>query len=263
MTATYEVAPPVFDSRVQAHFEKNVELYVDKKLNCYEKASRERLSTLALVTGYHSTTKFRLMDVGCGGGFFLDLFLNTFTSASAWGVDISPAMLQANTLSGRKALCQGDALHLPEDIGDFEVINIDTVMHHLIAGRSYPLTMARIVECLKHLQSRLMPGGVICVREIYHEYIGCESLGSRLIFFLSTLSLPRFVERIFKLAGIQTANAGVCFLTRSQWCRVFQEAGLSMLSIEEKAWSTQPYRWFGFKASGDIHYVLAPKRPYA
>jgi SAM-dependent methyltransferase len=263
MTTAYEVAPPIFDSRVQAHFGKNVELYVDKTLDCYEKASLERLSTLALVTGYHSTTKFRLMDVGCGGGFFLDLFLNTFPSASAWGVDICPAMLQANTPSRKKTLCQGDALHLPEHSGDFEVINIDTVMHHLIAGRSYQRTMTRIVECLKHLQSRLMPGGVICVREIYHEYIGCESLGSRLIFFLGTLSLPGFVERFFKFAGIQTANAGVCFLTRKQWYRTFQEAGLSILSIDEKAWSTQPYRWFGFKASGDIYYVLAPKRPYA
>lgn len=263
MTAIYEVAPPIFDSRVQAHFEKNVELYVDKTLDCYEKASLERLSTLALVTGYHSTTKFRLMDVGCGGGFFLDLFLNTFPSASAWGVDLSPAMLEANSPSGRKTLCQGDALCLPEDSGDFEVINIDTVMHHLIAGRSYQRTMSRIVECLKHLQSRLMPGGVICVREIYHEYFGCESLGSRLIFFLSTLPLPGFLERMFKFAGIQTANAGVCFLTRKQWYGMFQEAGLSIVSIDEKAWSTQPYRWFGFKASGDIYYVLAQKRPYA
>jgi SAM-dependent methyltransferase len=262
MEATYEVAPPIFDSRVQAHFEKNVELYVDKSLDCYEKASLERLSTLAMVTGYHSTTKFRLMDVGCGGGFFLDLFLNVFPNATAWGVDFSPAMLQANTPSCRKNLSQGDALHLPEDSGDFEVINVDTVMHHLIAGKSYRGTIAQIAECLKHLQSRLMPGGVICIREIYHEYFGCETLGSRIIFFLSTLSLPGFVERIFKFAGIQTANAGVCFLTRKQWYRMFQEAGLSIVSIEEKAWSTQPYRRFGFKASGDIHYILAPKRPY-
>ena len=262
MAATYEVAQPIFDSRVQAHFEKNVELYVDKSLDCYEQASLERLSTLAMVTGYQSTTKFRLMDVGCGGGFFIDLFLRVFPNASAWGIDFSQAMLQKNTPSCRKNLRQGDALHLPEESGDFEVINIDTVMHHLIAGKSYDRTIAQIAECLKHLQSRLMPGGVLCIREIFHEYLGCESLGSRFLFFLSTLALPKFVERIFKFAGIKTANAGVCFLTRKQWYRMFQDAGLSILSIEEKAWTTQPYRWLGFKASGDIYYVLAPKRPY-
>jgi SAM-dependent methyltransferase len=262
MPATYDVAPPVFDTRVQAHFEKNLELYVDKTLDCYEKASLERLSTLSVVTGYHSAAEFRLMDVGCGGGFFIDLFLHAFPNASAWGVDFCAAMLDENTPSRRKRLSQGDALHLPEEGGDFEVINIDTVMHHLISGKSYRRTVDQIAECLQHLQSRLMPGGVICVREIYHEYLAFESFGSRVIFFLSTLSLPRFLERIFKFAGIQTANAGVCFLTRKQWCRMFQDAGLSILSIEEKSWSTQPYRRFGFKASGDIYYILAPKRPY-
>jgi hypothetical protein len=103
---------------------------------------------------------------------------------------------------------------------------------------------------------------VLCVREIYHEYFGWETFGARAVFHLSTLSLPKFVERLLKLAGIHTANAGVCFLTRKQWQEMFQDAGLGILSIEEKAWSSQPFRRFGFKASGDVYYVLSPKRPY-
>jgi SAM-dependent methyltransferase len=260
MSATHGVAEPIFDSRVQAHFENNVELYVDHALECYEEASLLRLAQMAQVTGLRPSAKFRLLDVGCGGGFFLDLFLDEFPNASASGVDFSSAMLHANTPSRRKDLRQGDALHLPEECGDFEVINIDTVMHHLIAGKSYRQTMAQIRECLQHLQSRLMPGGVICVREIYHEYFGFESFGSRVIFFLSTRSVPRFLERLLKFAGIQTANAGVCFLTRRQWPRMFEEAGLTILSVEENAWTTQPYRKFGFRASGDIHYIVSPKR---
>src|SRR6201996_3539512 len=122
MAATYEMAPSIFDPRVKVHFEKNIARYVDKTLECYEKASLERLSTLALITGYHSTTLFRLMDVGCGGGFFLYLFLRAFPNANAWGVDFCPAMLEANSPSARKHLRQGDALHLPDDGGDFEVI---------------------------------------------------------------------------------------------------------------------------------------------
>jgi SAM-dependent methyltransferase len=263
MPATHSVMEDIFDARLQAHFENNVELYVDKALACYEKASLLRLAQLSHVTGFRPSSNFRLLDVGCGGGFFLDLFLDKFPNASASGVDFSPAMLQANEPSHRKNLCQGDALHLPEECGDFEVINIDTVMHHLIAGKSYTETMAQIRECLRHLQSRLMPGGVICVREIYHEYFGPESFGSRVIFFLSTRSVPRIVERILKVAGIQPANAGVCFLTRKQWSRMFEEAGLSILSVEENAWTSQPYRKFGFKASGDIHYIVGPKRIYA
>jgi SAM-dependent methyltransferase len=262
MAASSEVASLTMGSRVQAHFKDNVGLYVDKGLECYRTASIDRLSTLASVTGFHSFSKFRLLDVGCGGGFFLDLFLQAFPGASACGVDFCPAMLEANGPSSRKELHQGDALKVPEEIGDFEVINIDTVLHHLIDGRSYRGTVARIAQCLEHLQSRLVPGGVICVREIYHEYAVSETFGSRFIFFVSTLSLPRWMERALKRMGIQTANAGVCFLTRDQWFQLFQEVGLSVLSIKNEAWSTQPYRRFGFKASGDIHYILAPSRPY-
>src|ERR1700761_3504176 len=126
MAATHSVAEEIFDSRVKAHFEKNVELYVDKALECYEEASLLRLAQLAQVAGFRPSAKVRLLDVGCGGGFFLDLFLDEFTNASACGVDFSPAMLQANTPSRRKDLFQGDALHLPAECSDFEVINIDT-----------------------------------------------------------------------------------------------------------------------------------------
>jgi len=262
MAASYDVASLLAELRIQEHFTNNTELYVDKTLDCYEKASLQRLSTLGTVTGYNSQSEFRLLDVGCGGGFFIDLFLKNFVKATACGVDFCRAMLETNTFSPRKTLKQGNALALPEKCGDFEVINVDTVLHHLVSGRSYGRTVAQITECLKHLQSRLMPGGVLCVREIYHEFFGCETLGTRIIFFLSTLSLPKFLERLLKFAGIKTANAGVCFLSRKQWGEIFHDAGLSMLSVEENAWSSQPYRRFGFKVSGDIYYILSPKRPY-
>jgi SAM-dependent methyltransferase len=261
MAASYEVIATVPDARIQGHFEMNAGLYIDKTLACYENASIQRLEAMAKVKGYNAASDFRLLDVGCGGGFFLDLFLQRFAGAWACGVDFCTAMLQANTPSHRKMLRQGDALALPQDCGDFEVINIDTVLHHLVSGRSYEGTQAQIEKCLRHLQSKLMPGGVICVREIYHEYFGYETLGTRIIFFLSTLSVPGIVERLLKSVGLQTANAGVCFLTRRQWQQMFENAGLSIVSAEDNPWPGQPYRRFGFKTSGDIYYILAPKRP--
>jgi SAM-dependent methyltransferase len=262
MAASYEVVSPMLNMRVQEHFSKNSTLYVDKTLACYEDASQRRLSALAAVAGYRTKKVFRLLDVGCGGGYFLDLFLQRFSNATACGIDFCAAMLDANTASPRKRLTQGNALDLPESCGDFEVINIDTVLHHLVDRRSYQQTLQQIGRCLEHLQTRLAPGGVICVREIYHEFVGYESLGTRLIFFLSTLPVPKFAERFLKFVGIQTANAGVCFLTRQQWREQFHNAGLSIRSVEDCPWPGQPYRWFGFKASGDVYYILAPARPF-
>jgi len=106
----------------------------------------------------------------------------------------------------------------------------------------------------------LLPGGVVMIREIYHEYLGVETLGSRLVFELSTLQLPKLAEQLLKRLGIQSSNAGVCFLSRAQWHKLFEEAGFSVTATQDKPWSMQSYRRYGFKASGDLHYILGSRR---
>ena len=156
-----EAAPELHTSldnrRVQAHFDNNVSLYVDKVLKCYEDSSRERLKQLEEVMPDLISTQLRLLDVGCGGGFFIDLFLSHFARATAWGIDLSQGMLQQNTPAPRKHLRQADALHLPPDLGAFNVINVDTVMHHLIRPESYDATLKQIRRFLSSLHGLLTP----------------------------------------------------------------------------------------------------------
>jgi ubiquinone/menaquinone biosynthesis C-methylase UbiE len=262
MATPYDVASVLPKSRVQAHFDSHVSLYVDKSLECYRQASIDRIALIEKVLPCDSATPFRMLDIGCGGGYFMDLFLEAFPNATACGVDLSTGMLNANTASTRKRLIQADALQLPGDMGEFDVINIDTVMHHLICRSSYGDTMQQICQFLHSLKSLLVPGGVVMIREIYHEYVGIENFGTRLIFGLSTLHLPHFAEQMVKSIGIQTANAGVCFLTRKQWSQLFNRAGFSVTTMEDRVWPSQPYKRYGFKASGDLHYVLSRHRPH-
>ena len=202
-----------------------------------------------------------MLDIGCGGGAFLDMLLERFERAQATGVDLSEGMLASNVPSERKTLLQADALALPRAIGDFNVICVDTVMHHLITRKGYQLTRGRILNFLKSLHQFLKPGGRVVIREIYHEYRMIPALGSRIIYNLTTLQAPKPVAKAMRAAGLQTANVGVCFQTRSQWHELFANAGFTVDAMEDCRWPGQPYRRLGFSQSGDLHFVLKPTRP--
>jgi hypothetical protein len=120
----------------------------------------------------------------------------------------------------------------------FDVINIDAVTHHLIDFSGYTRTVAGIGA---FLAIRLKPNGILAVREIYHECVMSETFGSRAMHFVSTKRLPGPVAATLKAMGLNTANAGVCFLTRKQWGTRFAEAG---------------YRLLGFRSSGDFLLLL-------
>lgn len=251
------------DSRVRTHFNRNVSIYVDNENELYRNISKDRIALLKEATQLDATRALRLLDVGCGCGGFTDLFLAAFPNSTAVGVDLSSAMLCENTPSSRKRLMEGDALALPGEIGRFDIINVDTLMHHLISNSNYSATFQNIKRFLESLHVLLNPQGAVMVREIYHEYLAVETFGSRVVFELSTLHLPPLAERVLKRVGIQSANAGVCFLTRRQWQELFEEVGFAVAALEDKPWTSLPHRFFGFKASGDLYYVLNSRSPNA
>ena len=261
MQSVPEISMIRAEARVRKHFDSNVRLYVNKTLSCYEEACQRRVAQLVRVhpDSVHSPT--RLLDVGCGGGFFIDLYLDALPKATGLGIDLSQGMLSTNRPTPRKQTSIGDALCITRKLGEFDVINIDTVMHHLIDSSSYAATLQQITGFLMSLHDVLKPGGVVMIREIYHEYRVVATLGARMLFELSTLKVPKVAEYAFKKIGIQTANAGVCFLTRGQWLALFAAAGFSLLDIEDNPWPGQPYKSYGFRVSGDVHYVLGRTRP--
>jgi SAM-dependent methyltransferase len=251
----------ISDPLVQQHFDRSAMLYVDHSLEVYRNSVTQRLDLLLGCGNFTTEEKLSVLDIGCGGGAFLDMFLERFEKAEATGIDISEQMLRSNRVSKRKTLRSGDALALPADIGFFDVVCVDTVMHHLISRKGYEPTRERILLFLKSLHHVLKPGGTVVIREIYHEYRAHEALGSRIIYELSTLPVPHRVEIMLRAAGLQTANVGVCFQTRSQWQQMFKEAGFTVDAMEDRVWPGQPYRRFGFTQSGDLHFILKRTRP--
>ena len=243
------------DAVVRKHFDSNTDLYVDKYDEPYKAICRERIRLLEQFLS-DRWTPCSILDVGCGAGVFVDMLLETYPQARAIGVDSSAGMLGRNIIRPRKALLLGDARDLPFHGATFDLINVDTVMHHLVDFRGYRNTIENIESFLLSLHGFLKPGGLLIVHEIYHESHLREYLGCRLVYELSTLRLPTVVANVLKRLGLNTVNAGVCFLTRRQWSEVFERTGFDSRSVTDSPWIKHRLEKMGFRYNGDLYYTL-------
>jgi SAM-dependent methyltransferase len=246
------------NAAIRNHFDSNTSLYVDKIAENYGAICGERLGLLEQFLEAHAGEPLSVLDVGCGAGVFTDLLLSKYPTVRVYGLDSSIGMLARNTPSARKNLILGDARSLPFRTRSFDLINLDTVMHHLVDFESYQSTLGTIEHFMTSLRGLLKPGGFVIVREIYHEFVLRENLGTRLMYELSTLQLPEMVAKLLKRLGLTTANAGVCFLTRKQWRKIFRETGFTPLLLIDKPWASHHLRLMGFRHSGDLYYTLSP-----
>lgn len=245
------------DSLVRDHFDRSAALYVDKYDVPYRIMCQERLELLDAYLSARRKDEFTVLDIGCGAGVFMDMILDRYKNARVCCIDFSFEMLNRNARTPRKRLVWGDARILPFRPASFDIINLDALMHHLIDRRGYQSTIQRIKDFLISLDSLLKPDGIVMAREIYHEYIIRDSLGTRLIYTLSTAKLPAALSRLLRTLGLNTVNAGVCFLTRNQWRQVFQDCGYAVLSAKDKSWKPSPYAMAGFCRSGDLYFTLS------
>jgi SAM-dependent methyltransferase len=250
-------AAELSESAVRDHFDENRELYTDQYRDTYTTVCLDRLRMLTPL--FRPDQPISLLDIGCGGGIFTDLFLSAYPRATAWGLDLSEKMLRSNLDHPRKHLMLASARSIPLRPAMFDVINIDTIMHHLIDFGGYAKTVEGIGQFLDGVKSFLAPGGVIAIREIYHESFLRDNLGARCLFVATTTPLPAVCVSVLKKAGVNTANAGVCFLTRSQWRSVIDRAGYSVRSLEAGAWPRSvKLMACGFRGSGALNYIISP-----
>jgi ubiquinone/menaquinone biosynthesis C-methylase UbiE len=106
---------------------------------------REVLATLARRAG-HS----RLLDLGCGTGFIIDLAVDLFDEIH--GVDITTAMLErVDTSSGKVVLHRQRCEELPFEDGTFDVVTAYSFLDHLA---DYSVVLAEAARVLR-------PGGIL------------------------------------------------------------------------------------------------------
>ena len=108
---------------------------------------RANLSRLAEQTGTG-----RMLDLGCGAGFVIDLVRDTFDEVH--GLDATRAMLdRVDTSTGNVTLHEGVAESLPFADATFDLVTAYSVFHHLADHRPVLAEAARV----------LRPGGVLYI----------------------------------------------------------------------------------------------------
>jgi ubiquinone/menaquinone biosynthesis C-methylase UbiE len=136
---------------------------------------RRRATFQALIAAAGVQPGQRVLDVGCGTGYFGRLLAKAVgPEGGVVGIDPSPAMISyASRQTGRASNCQfqvgsAEALEFPAE--HFDVVVSSLVMHHL------PEDLR--VAALREMQRVLRPGGVMLVAEAQEPRRG---LGWRLI----------------------------------------------------------------------------------
>src|SRR5262245_61414500 len=71
----------------------------------------------------------RLLDIGCGTGFIIDLAADLFDDVQ--GVDLTPAMLERVRPRPNVRVHTADAARLPFEADSFDVVSAYSFMHHL------------------------------------------------------------------------------------------------------------------------------------
>ena len=125
---------------------------------CY--ALRRKVLERALREAGVELTGARVLDVGCGTGFWTSYYLEH--GADVTGVDIAPTSIER--LRQRFPQARFELLDVGEapPQGRFDVVNVFDVLYHITDE-------ARFEAALRHLAAAVAPGGVLLVTDLFAE----------------------------------------------------------------------------------------------
>jgi SAM-dependent methyltransferase len=178
------------------------------------------------------------------------------------GFDISINMLKMakNSLDcSRVQLLAADGFRLPlKPEAKFDLIHIDSVLHHLIGktrGDSIRLTD---LFC-KQLRDRLCENGSLIVEEVYYASHLFPQITSCTIFY--GLKLLNFLHLdVSNIIGELLPGLEVNFLHHKQIVELLEQYGTIQL-IKQTPWQVpRLYRFLLLKDLGHISYVITPSQ---
>ena len=169
-----------------------------------------------------------ILDCGGGNGMYLDMILDRFPEAEGTLVDSAQFMLDSNKPHPRKRLWLEnleDMSSLLDSGQKFDLICFTDVLHHCVVP-TYAGTRALQTTILKNAAKLLAPNGHVVVGERIIDSWITDEYSVRTVF---ALTRSRFLARVIRLFGANTAGVGVCFASRNRLQKLFEDAGLSIL----------------------------------
>jgi hypothetical protein len=169
--------------------------------------------------------RFTFLDVGGGVGVFADRVLSAYPEATGVVLDNSSLLLDRNQPHPRKTIVLASIEDLATAVEDkFDLVFGNWILHHLVSP-SYRRTRRNIRTGLEAMADMLAEGGHLSVYENLYNGVLVNGAPSWLIHRLTS---SRAIARISRRGGANTAGVGVCFLSRSQWLRVFERSNLAV-----------------------------------
>lgn len=112
-----------------------------------------------IVTDISAANGYRVLDLGCGNGILGRRINSMNENISVVGVDLSSAMLkkarQFSMPADKFHYIEGNVLHLPPNIGNFNAIVSGYMFAHLE-------TKFDVFQVFRNIAAHLVPGGVTC-----------------------------------------------------------------------------------------------------
>jgi SAM-dependent methyltransferase len=206
--------------------------------------------------------RIKILDIGCGDGPFMKSALTAGIDADCIGFDISINMLKMakNSLdSSRVQLLAADGFRMPlRPEAKFDLIHIDSVLHHLI-GKTRAESARLTDSFCRQLIDRLSENGSLIVEEVYYASYLFPQISSWMIFY--GLKLLNFLHLdVSKIVGELLPGLEVNFLHHKQIVELLEQYGTIQL-IKQTPWQVpRLYRFLLLKDLGHISYVITPSQ---
>ena len=174
------------------------------KLNFYYRMWKTRLFKYG---GYNRNTNLKILDIGCGEGYFLKCLEEWFPDAELFGVDIFDEKLKsAIKILKRAKLSKHDAQQLPFPDRSFEIVSALQVLEHLKTPEMFFKEANRILKNKSFLIiATPNPNGIAAkiLRNKWHGYT--EEYIS--------LKTPQELQIIIKNSGFKILEDGTTGIT--------------------------------------------------
>jgi len=165
---------------------------------------------LKIISDYINEIDY-FLEIGFGAGLFLRAINTRFEIDKVCGIDLSEQMVK-RARTNNFILIQGEILNIPFKERSFNLIYIESLLHHLISDtkkKSKDLT----ILALKNIRNILKPEGFLLLKEVFYESYIFSKLTSLLVFYLlkmfNTINIPPPIKEASR-------NLMVSFYTRSE-----------------------------------------------
>ena len=172
--------------------------------------------------------KLRILDVGGSVGGAAKAISGNVENAYIDVIDISLLAKQNFINAERTRFIAGDFLK-HQFRSKYDAIIMRVLLHHLIDCNEEKTCKAQSMGLKKAMQI-LDSDGVIFITENFYQPFFFEDLTGRMIYEITKL---KFVEKVVRVMGANTAGEGVRFRSWNAWENLFNANGLIITDIKK------------------------------